>query len=188
MTEKHALSEVLIPDGPLRIEEIHVVWADDGGILPDFLGEFSNEPKPGAIDREALGERRIHEFRYFNPGNPEYAMDDYRRYEAFNDGLWSLEGCIARAIVSYPIGERIRRLQIFDSSGVWGIESDSSEDYKLEIEIEQLDELKHHVQVFNVPWSAREETIISKTTLRLEEIRSRKNAEKGQQTSTPRSK
>ena len=174
----------------MRIEEIHVVWADDGGMLPDFLGEFSNEPKPGAIDREALGERKRHEYRYFNPANfdskyPEYAMQDYRRYEDFNNGHWSLEGCFARAVVSYPIGGSIRRLQTFDSSGVWGIESDSGDEYKLEIEIEQLDDSKIHVQVFNVPWSAREETIISQAAFRLAEIRSRKNATKNQQAVTP---
>ncbi len=184
MTEKHPLSEVLDPDGPLRIEEIHVVWADDGGILPDYLGEFSNEPKPDAIDREALGERSQHEYRYFHPANPTFAMDDYRRYENFNNGHWSLEGCLARAVVSYPIGAGIRRLQIFDSSGVWGIESDSGDDYKLEIEIEQLEDLKTHVQVFNVPWSAREETIVNQAALRLAEVRSRKNASKSQQTVT----
>jgi hypothetical protein len=46
------------PEGPLRIEEIHVLWIDDGGAILDFLGEYTDDPGPGAewIDRFKLGD------------------------------------------------------------------------------------------------------------------------------------
>jgi hypothetical protein len=73
------------PEGPLRIEEIHVQWIDDGGAILDFLGEYTDDPAPGVtvIDRFNIGVHGRHECRYFVPADPENGMEDYRRYEAF---------------------------------------------------------------------------------------------------------
>lgn len=173
--EKYLYREVkpFKANDPLKIDSICVLWiADDS--QPDFLGEFSNEPKEGAIDREKLGEHSPHEYRYFNPANfdpayPEDAMQDYRRYEAFCRGEWSLEGCMARAVVSYPIGNGSRRLDHLSSGGIWGIESDSEETYRLETEIEQLSDLKRHLEVFQIPWTDKEEASIQQRVSQLAE-------------------
>lgn len=175
------------PDGPLRIEEVHVMWFDDDGMSPDFLGEYTDDPAPGAewIDRKKLGDAEgRHECRYFVPSDPENGMEDYRRYEAFSRGEWHLEGCVAHVIVSYPIGQGSRRLEKLSSGGIWGIESDSGDLYKLETEIQQLEDLKKHVEVFGVAWSDREEAVVTETTNRLEDLRSKANLAKGSQTVT----
>jgi hypothetical protein len=158
-------------NAPLKIDQVEVLWVEDDS-QPDFLGTYSNEPEEGAIDREALGERRAHEFRYFNPANydpnhPEYALADYRRYQSFCDGEWTLQGCVARAVVSYPIGGGVRRMEVFSSGGLYGIESDSSVLYTLEVSIEQLEDLKRHVQIFGIPWSNDAETLLGETRFRL---------------------
>jgi hypothetical protein len=105
----------------------------------------------------------------------------------FNNGAWCMEGCVAHVIVSYSIGNGSRRLEKLSSGGLWGIESDSGEIYKLETELEQLDDLKNHVKVFGVPWTDREEAIVAEATNRLENLRSKANLEKGSQTITERS-
>jgi hypothetical protein len=165
------------PEGPLRIEEIHVQWIDDDGATPDFLGEYTDDPGPGVavIDRFKLGVHGRHECRYFVPADPENGMEDYRRYEAFNNGVWCMEGCVTHVIVSYSIGSGSRRLEKLSSSGLWGIESDSGEIYKLETELEQLDDLKNHVKIFGVSWTNREEAIVTAATNRLENLRSKAN-------------
>ncbi len=178
-------SKIVDPSAPLQIDAIDVVWVEDEG-QPEFLGEYSNTPGPGAIDREALGERRDHEFRYFNPMNyepdyPQNAMLDYRRYEAFCLGEWSMQGCVAKALVSYPLGAGVRRMEVLGSAGIYGIESDSDEAYKLETTIEQLQDLKAHVQVFHVPWSIREETVLIAAIAELGDLRKQAN-EKAQRT------
>jgi hypothetical protein len=169
------------PSGPLRIDKIQVLWIDDDMTTPDFLGEYTDDPGPGAewIDRFKLGDGDgSFECRYFVPSDPENGMEDYRRYEAFNRGEWHMEGCVAHVIVSYPIGGSNRRLEKLSSGGLWGIESDSGESYKLETELEQLADLKKHVEVFNVPWSNREETFVAEKTTRLENLRREKDLAK----------
>ena len=59
-------------------------------------------------------------------------------------------GIVAVAEVSYPIGGGSRRIEWFSSSGLWGIESDSSEEYLTEVEKEELADLKDHLTHFGV--------------------------------------
>lgn len=123
---------------------------------PDIsrLGEYSNTPKEGAIDREERGDMGRNEMRYFNPGNwdpkhPEYALQDYERAEAFNDQSWYMLGIRADAEVgvSWDLGKNWK-LDELTSGGLWGIESDSEERYFKEVEGEQLSELKDILKAY----------------------------------------
>lgn len=76
-----------------------------------------------------------------------------KRLDQFYCGDAWFEGCYAEATVSYPIGNHPcehRRLESFKSGGLWGIESDSGDDYKKDIEAEELSGLKHHLEHYGI--------------------------------------
>lgn len=92
-------------------------------------------------------------------------LDDYDTCEIQDEGAtkeriasfgqtWMYIGIRAKAEVSYemqnvyPRGNR--RIEWFTSGGLWGIESDSEEKYLIEVENEQLADLKEHLRIFNV--------------------------------------
>lgn len=70
-----------------------------------------------------------------------YAKQDFERMEALNRGDWSYIGIIAKAEIVSPHGT----CQTIHSGGLWGIESDSDAKYLVEVENEQLDELKNEL-------------------------------------------
>ena len=75
-----------------------------------------------------------------------------------------LQGCLAVATVSYPIGDKgDRRLETFTSGGLWGIDVRRSPAYQLELEREQLEDLRDHLEVFGVD--------VSRVTARILEIK-----------------
>ena len=101
-----------------------------------------------AIDRlsdrrhECDTNRYYREYNYFKPyaggeepGTKEYqasGMQDYDRAEALNNGQWHFIGIKASAIVSYTDGNG-KRLETFESGGLWGIESDAPDCHKKEV-------------------------------------------------------
>lgn len=101
-------------------------------ILPDdnpdlsWLGEFSNDPGPNAIDHHATGRWLSRSFqgpRWFNPPNDEYGQQDYERLRDYHIGYWSMVGVVVTAsFEGIELG----------SASLWGIESDS-EDYLNEV-------------------------------------------------------
>lgn len=70
-----------------------------------------------------------------------------RQYQA--EGFHYL-GIRAEAIVSYPAGNGCRRCEKLTSSGLWGIESDSSEEYIRGVENEEINELAAHLAHFGI--------------------------------------
>lgn len=126
-----------------EIRKIEVITLDDETPDTSFLGEYSNQPGPDAIDRKACGDWKRGEYQYFNPamtgaetGNPESPAQDYARFEAFNRGDWHFIGVKARAEV--VIGDTI---QTITSGGLWGIESDSDADYVTSVKKDELSAL-----------------------------------------------
>lgn len=84
----------------------------------------------------------------------KYLKQDKDRLEAYNRDEWYMMGIVAEAEVSYPMdAQGNRRIERFSSGGLWGIDSDSDEKYIKEVEEEQLDDLKAHLEVFNVDTS-----------------------------------
>ena len=64
---------------------------------------------------------------------------------------WEMLGIQAVAEVSYPLNSKgDRRIECFSSGGLWGIESDSDDDYIKEIEQGQLNDLKEHLTFFGI--------------------------------------
>ena len=98
-----------------------------------ILGEYSDTPGPGAIDREARGDMREREYRYFNtayydPEHPEYALADYQRAEAFNAGEWNYE------VRGYSATLEIAgRSATVIASSYFGVESDADDEVQAEV-------------------------------------------------------
>ena len=104
---------------------------DTSGVGPDWLGGWSDTPGPGAIDHHET-DTWLHRSDqgpwYFNPTNfdpkdpesPKYARHDYERAVAFEHGDWCLIGLI---VIVYREGIELGH------ASLWGIESDSGEDY-----------------------------------------------------------
>ncbi len=75
-----------------------------------------------------------------------YVAEDRERLENLHRGLWCYIGIQAVAGVSYSVGNGSRRAETLTSSGLWGIESDSSASYLAEIERDELDDLCRHLR------------------------------------------
>jgi hypothetical protein len=75
-------------------------------------------------------------------------MQDFKRMERLNNDDWCYIGIIAEATIKTDEGNF--RLDNLSSFGLWGVESDSGDDYIKEVEAEQLQDLKKHLQAFNV--------------------------------------
>ena len=58
----------------------------------------------------------------------QYIEEDYQRHEALNRGEWDYIGVRAAVELPIPFGKD-RILTRIESPGLWGIESDSGEDY-----------------------------------------------------------
>jgi len=118
-----------------------------------WLGEYTSSPTndshPVAIDRKARGDHRQGEYTFFHGGanysvggkfcDPvaeglAYVEQDYQRMEAYNRGEWWMVGVIATAVLETEAGP------IEEVASLWGIESDSDEDFFVEVEKEQMGE------------------------------------------------
>jgi hypothetical protein len=66
----------------------------------------------------------------------EYARQDSERLAAYNRGDWHMQGCwaVAKVIVDGTC-------QTIRSAGLWGIESDSDDGYRREVEEEERENL-----------------------------------------------
>lgn len=71
------------------------------------------------------------------------------RLEAYNRGSWWCVGIVAEATILLPHGTA-RKIQTISSGGLWGIESDSSNDYFKSEEDGQIDEVLGYLKALNV--------------------------------------
>jgi hypothetical protein len=116
-----------------RIESVKIIWDVDNDPDLSYL-----EPEDARTEEE----------------NEQNAA----RLKQFQCGAVFTVGCRARAVVSYPsgnsnvgkVGLNHCRLENFDSGGLWGIESDSDERYRKEVEKDELDNLKQHLETYNI--------------------------------------
>lgn len=112
----------------------------------DPAGRFSHAD----IDPAFIPERG-REYRGFIPyaggerhGTKEYyryGIQDFKRAEDLNRGVWCFLGIYATCRVND---------QVFRSRGVWGIESDSKESYLKEVEAEEILSLKSILKNFGI--------------------------------------
>ena len=68
---------------------------------------------------------------------------------------WEMLGCVAKAEVSYDIGQGNRRLETLSSGGLWGIESDMDDNTRQDYENEQLEDLASHLAHFGIETDVR---------------------------------
>ena len=131
MKTKYLFTETFNASAPLQIDSIRVEWMLDESPDLSWLEQDYSDCKPADA---AL-----------------YRKQDAERLAAYHHGEWHMRGVRAVAVVSYPIGNGSRRLETFTSGGLWGIESDCSGDYEKELASEQINELKNHLEQFNIP-------------------------------------
>jgi len=140
-----------------RIESIKIVHALDSDADTSTLGEYTDHLDPWAILRSE-GEyianlpddfeypSKGREFRAFLPyaggmkagskDYQDYGKADFARAESLNAGNWCYIGIYAVAeVVVGGVCQTIR------SGGLWGVESDSGDDYFGSIETEELGQL-----------------------------------------------
>ena len=96
------------------------------------------------IKVESITIRRIMDEQ---PDLSEYGEE---RMDKYNYGGWYSMGIRAECVVSRRVGGGNRRLETFTSGGLWGIESDSGDDYLNEVAQDELDDLKEHLKAFGI--------------------------------------
>jgi len=82
--------------------------------------------------------------------DPDYAAENAARLASYHDGDWHCVGIWLEAQCSYSIGGKDRRLETFQSGGLWGIESDSDKSYFAEVAREELSDLRSHCLRFGI--------------------------------------
>lgn len=123
------------------IESIKCVWERDDHGEPDYLETTaeSHYGENGAnwvhVAPDQLAEVK-EKYGSIMAACQEYARQDRARLKAFRAGAWHFEGCYAVARVTVN-GTR----QTIRTPGLWGIESDSDNGYRREVEEEQREEL-----------------------------------------------
>jgi hypothetical protein len=165
----------------IRVDSIRIDFSPDTDPDLSYLGEYTDRPKVidlgAALSRGEV--IQVHNgsdhrrYRYWNPCNSvashrrelekkgyskgvaeeiarSYVRNDYDRMQAYDRGDWQMQGCVAKAKVSYSLPQG-RRIEHFQSGGLWGIESDSDGSYLLEVAKEELFDLKNHLEVFGIP-------------------------------------
>lgn len=125
------------------IELIRVERVADKSPDLSYLGEYSDKPAAVHIDREARGDMKRGEFRYFNlgTGDAEYIEADYETMEAYERGNWCMYGIRAEVHVNGTV-------HTIYSAGLWGVQSNSEESYLDEVGLEQIDELADTLKEF----------------------------------------
>ena len=150
----------------LGVQRLDDSWADF-----TYIGEYKAKWEPGVIDRafdefsdripeDAEPKRYVpcSEYRYFlpyaggeKPGTADhytYGLQDYERMEALNRGEWEIIGLQAKAIFISEQGVT----QEIVSGAIFGVESDSGEQYLKELEQEQLQELRLEIEGLGLEW------------------------------------
>lgn len=116
-----------------------------------FIGK--GEPEIPPVGRHYRG------FKPYAGGEPigtknyyKYGMEDFKMIKRLEQGDFAFIGIIAKAVVSYPIVDSSRRSETLTSGGLWGIASDDQVTCQ-ETTREQLEDLKTHLERFNVDLS-----------------------------------
>lgn len=157
------MTETIQPQKPV-IESITIIHKIDD--TPDFSYlETTWEPKPHGKIKIISSMRYTQKEANEHPKlTKKYIQEDTERLNKINNGqIWQI-GIYAQAEISVNHGS-YKRLDTLQSSGLWGIESDSSNESIKETEKDELADLKRHLQAFNVDVSNFDE-IAQKATVK----------------------
>lgn len=116
-----------------------------------WIGTFDSEAKSEFTIEHNPDDNRT--YNWFNPQdgaceNKKQAKRDYNRMMAYENGDWNMIGIKAVAEVQTSENGREWLVNRISSGGLWGIESDSDEEHKAEVEREQLAELTDALLAF----------------------------------------
>lgn len=152
-----------------KIESIKIERIPDDNLDLSYLGEYTSKvPDKADINRNNAFlrvNRGRNEYKYFIPANRvestrrdlirmgwnkqdaevqarKQNRQDFERMEEFAAGDVSCMGIKAIANLLVPLGENYWIHQSVESGGLWGIESDSNEEYIKEVAEEELSELR----------------------------------------------
>lgn len=79
-----------------------------------------------------------------------YAKQDKERLDAYNRGVWEIIGIRAVATIHIPVNNNTVKIQTIESGGLFGIESDSGDNYIKDIAREQIAEVKNYLRILCV--------------------------------------
>lgn len=154
-----------------RIAKVTIKHILDENPDTSFIGEYTDDASDWCIVRQegeflaVLEEQGVYqlpsrgrECRFFipyaggeKPGTEnyiKYGMQDYKRMERLNEGNWCFIGIVAIAEVQTSQDGKLWQSQKISSFGLWGIESDSDEEYIKSVQQEQLADLKTQLLEF----------------------------------------
>lgn len=117
-----------------------------------FLPSSNHVPHNPKNWEHVQGEERskvIKEHGNLKAADMHYAKQDYERMESLNNGNWCFLGIIAKAKILVPAGN-YSQLQTITSGGLWGIESDSGDEYIREEAQNQLSDLKDQLLALGI--------------------------------------
>lgn len=122
-----------------RPQAVHITWSrkevhDDTQDAPDA----NNDGFWPSLNPDAAG---------YIGANPERSFEEQQaaaqaRYDGFYAADWHYVSVIAHAEIYVPIGGNSFRILELDSAGLWGVESDSGEDYLQSIFEEEKADLR----------------------------------------------
>jgi len=130
-----------------KIEKIVIKREIDEDCDVSYYGSFDTKPwSELAIEHELNNSIT---FNYFNPENCEnekQARENYERVISLDNGVWGMIGIRAEAMIMISLdGGEIWKFDTISSGGLWGIEDDDKEERLIEIETEELNEVKKYL-------------------------------------------
>ena len=144
-----------MPSPSPRVSSVRFVWSPDCDGEPDYL-ETSPESHYGQ-DGSAWAhvapediQRVEAEYGSLWDACVAYAKQDADRLTKFKSDDWWFEGCYAVAEILYESSPGCFRLDRLRSAGLWGIESDSGQDYRRSVEADELTDLSLHLEQFGI--------------------------------------
>lgn len=134
------------------VHSVSFVWEPDVYALPDYLERSAEDHFGDGWSHVSAADkaRVIEQFGSIEAACSAYAREDAQRVRDFRAGQWWFETCRAVAEVRYELYDGSFRVERLSSGGLYGIESDCGEEYRQEVESEELADLQAHLARFGV--------------------------------------
>ncbi len=150
-----------------RVSSVQLVWAQDSFGEPDYLettadSHYGQDGSAWSHVPATDLERVKAQFGSIWDACIAYAKQDADRLSRFNRDEWWFEGCYAVAEILYESSPGVYRLDRLQSAGLWGIESDSGQDYRRSVELDELADLCSDLSKIGIGASVEELNALSK--------------------------
>lgn len=134
------------------VHSLGFVWEPDVFGDPEYLERSAADHFGDGWSHvsEADKARVVEQFGSIEAACREYAREDAQRIRDFRAGDWWFESCRAVAEVRYELYDGSFRIERLSSGGVYGIESDCGEEYRQEVESQEMADLQAHLARFGV--------------------------------------